>query len=78
MVFNSAAFLIFFILFFPAYGSQRQKPSEYEIYRRFGSVLIPPAEILENKDYWFDDSHLNQAGGESLSLWLAKELNDLL
>jgi len=58
-------------LYLPEYASGLWEPLEAGTYRQYGSILIPPREIFETKQYWGDDSHLNQAGARQLSDWIA-------
>jgi hypothetical protein len=39
-------------------------------------VLLPPKNIYENQENWYDDNHLNQTGAKELSLWLAEQINN--
>ncbi len=61
-------------LYIPEYGSQVKEPLEMITYRKYGDVLIPPNEIFEDPDNWFDESHLNHAGAGKLSAWVAGEI----
>ncbi|NJM14980.1 MAG: hypothetical protein HC896_06000 [Bacteroidales bacterium] len=63
-------------LYLPAYGSPYEKPKEFETYSKYGEILIVPKNILENKNNWHDDGHLNQAGAKELSLWLSDHINN--
>ena len=64
-------------LYIPEYGSRQKEPLEMMTYRKYGVVLIPPHEIFEDPENWFDENHLNQAGARKLSAWLAKQLMKL-
>lgn len=61
-------------LFLPQYGCSNCPPRELEFYQRFGSVLIPPGEILENRNNWSDHDHLNNSGSTAITKWLFEEL----
>lgn len=61
-------------LYLPSYGSPLQEPKQSSYYRKKGTLLLPPKDILENTDYWYDKSHLNKAGALELSMWLAEEI----
>ena len=61
-------------LYIPAYGSELQKPFKFDDLSKLAPVLLPPSEIWENKDYWYDPDHLNEAGGKVLSEWVAEKL----
>lgn len=65
-----------YFLYLPSYGSPSSKPSEYDTYLQYGEVLFPPADILENPDYWYDPHHLNPAGANELSNWIKKEIEN--
>jgi hypothetical protein len=60
-------------LYLPAYGGIDTAPTEIEIYQSFGTVLLPPKELLNNTDYWHDKEHLNTVGAEALGKWLAMQ-----
>ncbi len=60
-----------YFLYLPSCRSTFSAPSDLELYKRYGNVLIPPDSILSETNYWFDEGHLNSAGGAALSKWLA-------
>jgi hypothetical protein len=60
--------------YFPSYGRKYAKPREQETYEKYGKLLMPPREILENENYWYDANHLNQAGAKAYSSWMGKEV----
>ena len=64
-----------FFLYLPSYGTNFDKPNEYDTYKKYGEVLIPPSHILENQTNWYDENHLNQTGANEISLWIAKQIN---
>lgn len=64
-------------LYLPAYGSPYVRPMEFEFYKKYGEVFIPPSEILENKFNWTDVNHLNHAGANKLSAWLVGKINNI-
>jgi hypothetical protein len=57
-------------LFLPAYGCSGCPPRELEFYSQYGKVLIPPAEILENRQNWSDHDHFNSNGSRLMAKWL--------
>ncbi|MCF8332185.1 MAG: hypothetical protein K9H84_07010 [Bacteroidales bacterium] len=63
-----------FFLYLPSYGRPFNRPKNSNFYSNQGRLLIPPDSILENKDYWYDKSHMNKAGANALSRWLAHEI----
>ncbi len=63
-----------YYLFMPSYGSGYAEPKEMEFYQQYGTVLIPPTPIYDNQDNWWDEGHLNIAGANKLSEWLASQL----
>ncbi len=71
---NSGVKLVF--LYIPQYGSPWLPPREMETYTKLGGVLIPPAEIFADSDNWFDENHLNQAGANKLSAWIAMKVKE--
>jgi hypothetical protein len=62
-------------LYIPEYGSRVKEPLEMMTYRKYGDVLIPPREIFEDRDNWGDENHLNRAGAEKLSKWVAGQVS---
>lgn len=63
-----------FFLYIPAYGSEMQRPHKFEELSKLAPVLLPPTEIWETKNHWYDPDHLNEAGGKALSEWVAEKL----
>jgi hypothetical protein len=61
-------------LYIPEYGTNETEPLEMKTYRKFGDILIPPREIFEDPDNWGDENHLNYAGAEKLSEWVAGQI----
>ena len=62
-------------LYLPSYGSPIEKPKEFNTYIKYGKVLIVPKHILQNKNNWYDENHLNQTGAKELSIWISSYLN---
>lgn len=63
-------------IYIPSYGSGLRSPLQYKIYEQYGVVWTPPMEIFENPGHWFDDNHLNKAGGKALSQWVGEKLRE--
>lgn len=63
-------------LFMHGFGSDLKRPKEFETYTNYGKLLIPPPDIFENTDFWYDESHFNQAGAAALSSWIAQQIKD--
>ena len=63
-------------LYMPSFAG-RKLPLEHETYLNYGPVLIPPDSILENTALWFDGEHLNIAGAQAISTWVALAFSDL-
>jgi hypothetical protein len=61
-------------VYLPGYGTSLRAPSEMELYKRYGKVLLPPSVIFENTSNWFDENHLNKSGAAEVSRWLGEEL----
>lgn len=61
-------------LYSPAFGAREKRPSGYDLYRKYGQVLLPPQALLDDPNHWHDENHLNRAGGQKLSAWLVKQL----
>jgi hypothetical protein len=64
-------------LYIPEYGSSEKEPLEMMTYSKYGNVLIPPHEIFEDPDNWFDENHFNHAGAGKLSTWIEMEIKKL-
>ena len=60
-------------LYLPSFGAIEFQPKEMETYKKYGSILIPPATIFNDKNHWSDKSHINEAGGRLNSFWFANE-----
>jgi len=63
-------------LYIPSYGVNFKQPKEYNTYIKYGDVLLPPNEIFEDQNNWFDEGHLNKSGAAKLSEWLVEELSN--
>ncbi|MBN1115982.1 MAG: hypothetical protein JXA77_02170 [Bacteroidales bacterium] len=63
-----------YYLFLPSFASACGIPKEFKIYQKFGKLIIPPDSIYDDMDNWWDHGHLNFAGADKISLWLANEL----
>jgi hypothetical protein len=67
-----------YFMYIPEYASNCPLPKEYQTYKKYGKILIPPHEIFDTAAHWHDEDHLNQAGAKELSEWVTAELkNDL-
>jgi hypothetical protein len=62
-------------LYLPQYGCSNCPPRELTFYVQFGRVLIPPSEILDNRNNWSDHDHMNNSGSAAMSKWLFETLN---
>ena len=63
-------------IYLPPYGFHQRAPKELAYYSQFGKVYIPPQEIFNNTNNWFDENHLNISGANQLSLWLVEQLKN--
>jgi len=63
-------------LYLPSYGVPDERPAEYEIYKKYGNVFLPPRHILENQANWYDENHLNQIGANKLSIWVGEQIRN--
>lgn len=61
-------------LFLPAYGCTNCPPRELDFYNQYGKVLIPPAEILDDRQNWSDHDHFNSNGSRLMATWLFGQL----
>lgn len=57
-------------LYLPAYGDKNRAPLNSAFYNSLGTIITPPAEILDNKLNWSDEGHLNESGANAITLWL--------
>ena len=62
-------------LYLPSYAERLAKPVEYQTYRKYGKVLIPPNRILNKQANWFDENHLNLTGANELSIWVSDQID---
>lgn len=65
-----------YLLYMPGYGFSYDEPPDAALLSEIGTLLVPPKSITENRNYWHDKEHLNAAGADVLSSWLAQELKD--
>lgn len=63
-----------YFLYMPGFGNGNKEPGSLKGYQKLGTVLLPPNEILSNKNYWHDEDHLNQTGSTMLSTWVATQI----
>lgn len=61
-------------IYLPSFSSVDIEPQHLEFYQNLGKIIVPPKEIWDNQDYWFDKSHVNVTGSKALSQWLATQL----
>jgi len=64
--------------YIPSFSYPISAPTEIEIYKKYGIVLIPPKEIFKNHKNYIDENHLNDNGSKLYSDWLSGELTNLL
>ena len=65
-------------LYTPSFGYIDIPPKELQTYQKYGKVLIPPTAIFNNTDYWADDVHLNEAGGQACSEWFTQRFESII
>lgn len=58
-------------LYLPSFGRPKLAPTKMAFYKEMGEVLIPPGDIYDDMDNWYDEGHLNAAGADKLSRWLS-------
>ena len=63
-----------YFLYIPSFRNKTDEIEEKHLYKSLGQLLIPPEIIYQDKNNWFDPDHLNSAGAQKLSDWLAIEL----
>lgn len=61
-------------LYHPSFGTNQKMPALADTYNKYGRLIMPPDEIMDDKNNWFDENHLNCAGAEKLSDWIIGEL----
>lgn len=64
-----------YFLYLPGYGSEVVQPIETGVYSTLGTLLLPPAELLNDRDNWHDPNHFNIGGAGRLSDWLGSRLD---
>lgn len=62
-----------FFLYLPVFGTD-VPPAATNLMERYGKILTPPAELMNDPSLWFDKEHLNHAGSQRLTSWLARAL----
>ncbi len=65
-------------LYIPGYGVPFNPEELNKRYSMYGNLLLPPQRIFNNTNYWADDGHLNAAGGNALSVWVAERLKPIV
>lgn len=65
-------------VYLPGYGVPYREEGLIDKYSKYGHVLLPPQDILNNKQYWADESHLNKAGGRAISVWIANAMQTVV
>ena len=63
-------------LYLPVFGTDAP-PAAATLLERYGKILTPPAELMNDPSLWFDIEHLNHAGSQRLTDWLARALPNL-
>ena len=63
-------------LYLPSYGTALEKPLEYDFYKQYGDVWIPPNSIFLNPKNWVDSEHLNANGSHEIANWLSNQLSE--
>lgn len=61
-------------LYLPSYGVPQTEPTHADFYRKHGTLLIPPNNILQNINNWADPNHFNPDGSVLMSRLLGEEL----
>lgn len=64
-------------LYIPSYGTTIKKPLEYDFYKQYGEVWIPPTFIFYNPENWVDGEHLNSNGSQEIAVWLSEKLSEI-
>lgn len=62
-------------LYIPSYGTTIEIPLEYDFYKQYGEVWIPPNSIFSNPKNWVDSEHLNAEGSYKIANWLTNQLS---
>lgn len=61
----------FVLLALPRIRLNELPPSLKKEYESLGSLVIPPAELVQKVGYWRDQSHMTPEGAKELTRWLA-------
>jgi hypothetical protein len=72
---NEKGIQLYFI-YMPQFGSPLKEPVEMNTYRKLGTVWIPPNEIFEDKNNWYDETHLNRTGANKLADWIIEKIKE--
>lgn len=60
-------------LYLPVFGTQ-EPPAAAALLERYGKILTPPRDILDDPTLWADKEHLSYDGARRLTGWLAEAL----
>lgn len=63
-----------YFYFIPSFSYPISTPSEIDMYKKYGTVLIPPLEIFKKPTNYMDKDHLNDNGSKLYSEWITNEL----
>ncbi|MFY0644593.1 MAG: hypothetical protein JXR19_09035 [Bacteroidia bacterium] len=63
-------------IYLPNYSYRNAAPLHIDFYEEYGKVWLPPAELLNNNNLWYDIEHLNTAGAKKYSEWVASKLEE--
>ena len=62
-------------VYLAGYANINKEPAFKSYYEKWGKVIMAPDSIYTNKTYWKDVAHLNSAGAEAYTKFLATELS---
>ena len=60
-------------LYLPNPGGLPKQPMRLSWYEQFGTVLVPPDSIFQDRRNWMDPDHLNDRGAFLLTQWLVEQ-----
>jgi hypothetical protein len=63
-------------LYVPSFGWAIDKPLNYDYYKKWGEVWLPPAELFTTHKYWVDQEHFNYKGSTEFGKWIANKFSE--
>jgi hypothetical protein len=61
-------------LYIPNYNTSKKRPFDYEFYKNYGDVWLPPDTIISNPENWANYTHFNYEGAKKISYWVSGKI----